>query len=252
MTDHTHVGESAELHALGLLEPREEAELERHVASCPECLRRVGEAEEAAALLVTPLPRIEPSAALHERLQSAIAASASGVSAPRSAARRSIEPAPLAARADRLASRLATERVRRGRLAMWGAGITALAAVLVIALTVSLVQVGRLQGALRGDDIALIQLVHSHFDHVTMSSTGVTPLGAKVMYAKDGSWIYVVADRPLNGLEVVATVGGKRRDFGKADVRDGLTTLFVRRAGKPSDVTLVYNRVPLATANLNY
>ncbi len=41
-----HIGENAELYALGSLGDLERAQVEAHVANCAECLRRVGEAEE--------------------------------------------------------------------------------------------------------------------------------------------------------------------------------------------------------------
>jgi hypothetical protein len=46
-----HVGELAELYALGALDERERAAVETHVADCPVCLRRVGQAEETLLVL---------------------------------------------------------------------------------------------------------------------------------------------------------------------------------------------------------
>lgn len=45
MTD-VHIGERAELYALGLLDLEESAEVDAHAAYCPQCLRQLGEAEE--------------------------------------------------------------------------------------------------------------------------------------------------------------------------------------------------------------
>ncbi|HEY2473913.1 MAG TPA: zf-HC2 domain-containing protein [Candidatus Cybelea sp.] len=46
-----HVGEAAEVYALGLLDDRERAEVEAHIAQCATCSRRVGEAEETLLAL---------------------------------------------------------------------------------------------------------------------------------------------------------------------------------------------------------
>ena len=43
MTD--HVGELAELCALGALEPRQRADVDAHAAGCERCTRALGEAE---------------------------------------------------------------------------------------------------------------------------------------------------------------------------------------------------------------
>lgn len=51
MESDVHVGEAAELYALGALDERERAGLEAHIAHCGECLRRVGEAEETLLAL---------------------------------------------------------------------------------------------------------------------------------------------------------------------------------------------------------
>ncbi|MGP6156015.1 MAG: RskA family anti-sigma factor [Vulcanimicrobiaceae bacterium] len=56
-----HIGELAELYALGALEPQERADIDAHAASCPRCARALGEAETAvAALDEVFVPRVEP------------------------------------------------------------------------------------------------------------------------------------------------------------------------------------------------
>src|SRR5271170_3638182 len=100
-----HVGENAELYALGLLDTEERIALERHIAGCATCLGRVGAAEGTASSLAAPLPRLEPSGALRERLLASAA-----------------EPVSMrgVARAGRMAARLARERAVRGRLSLFG------------------------------------------------------------------------------------------------------------------------------------
>ncbi len=46
-----HIGESAELYAAGALDAAERAAADAHAAACPQCLRRLGEAEETVLAL---------------------------------------------------------------------------------------------------------------------------------------------------------------------------------------------------------
>ena len=48
----SHVGEDAELYALGQLDEAQRESFERHVSSCAECARRVGEAESTVLRLI--------------------------------------------------------------------------------------------------------------------------------------------------------------------------------------------------------
>src|SRR5689334_5513937 len=57
-----HIGQNAELYALGSLDDVERLRVEAHVANCEDCLRRLGEAEETVLGLEretaeVPLPR---------------------------------------------------------------------------------------------------------------------------------------------------------------------------------------------------
>ncbi|HXP92207.1 MAG TPA: zf-HC2 domain-containing protein [Candidatus Binatia bacterium] len=54
-----HLGEDAELFALGVLDDGERARVEAHAAACAECSRRLGEAEAVVAELASSHPRAE-------------------------------------------------------------------------------------------------------------------------------------------------------------------------------------------------
>ena len=146
-----HLGEEAELYALGELTPEQSAELERHVATCGDCARRVGEAEEAVAGLIE------------------------------------------AQTAPDFSSRLA--RGRRPSIAPW---IGSIAAAFVLGLVPWLLTMSRpttVASVTTAPDVAAqTAMLHSHFLHVQIGSL------AKVIYARDGRWIYVLAapgDEPL-------------------------------------------------------
>ncbi len=232
-----HIGEDAELYALGMLDSARRAEVELHIVGCDACLERVGAAEATALSLAAPLPRVEPSPGLRARLLAS-----------------AVENAPPAggARAGRLAVRLARERVERGRLSLWGRLAAAAILVLAVGLGFSFYRNAQLNAALRDDDLAFVSVVHSHFEHVTLRPIGTAAPAAKVLYAKDGSWIYVLVDRARSKLRVEATVGGVRREFGTLAPHDGVATLFERHAGKPSFIVLVGPAGPVASALLQY
>lgn len=216
-----HIPDLAEAYALGLLDDSERAGIDAHVATCDACLRLIGQAEETVAALASALPSHRPSAALTGRLSASLAAPA-GRDRPRFA------PAHLRAFAP-----LAT------------------AAVLALALGGSLVQNGQLRGELAQEDHAREHVVHGHFLHVSMTPAHGQSLVAKVLYARDGSWIYVLADRPPNGTHVVAVIDGVERDLGML-TREGAVASLAADVAKPSAVSLREGARTLASADLRY
>lgn len=64
-----HIGEDAELYALGVLSPHERAAADAHIAGCDACAQRVGEAEDAILATITPAG---PSADLDARVNVAL------------------------------------------------------------------------------------------------------------------------------------------------------------------------------------
>ncbi len=142
-----HVGEAAELYALGLLSADEAAELNAHLASCAECVRAVGSAEETLLAL--------------ERQSRAISVSA--------------------ARASRNWARYA------------------IAAALVIGLLPSIplfVGLRHANEVALGRNAAAVAMIHSHFNHAEFTSVDTRTVmpAAKVVYARDHSWAYVIVD----------------------------------------------------------
>jgi anti-sigma-K factor RskA len=210
-----HIGDDAECYALGLLDAARRAEIDAHVASCDSCLRLIGGAEETAAALASVLPGAKPSVRL------------AGTFGP---GRR----------------RAPVERYG------WIAGL-AVAATFIVALGTSWNQTGVLRGALQADQLAVATLVHSHFLHVTMTAAPAAgPLAAKVVYARDGTWLYVLVDHPSGPIDVEAKIGGKSWSAGRATSNGGTATLFVRPPGRPESVELTQDGAPVASAKLVY
>ena len=223
-----HVGENAELYALGLLEARERAAIDAHVAGCSTCMRRVGEAEETAAILAQSLPRYAVSPRLAERLARAA-------------------NAPEQVRAGRPVVVHLPRRVHPA----WFAGMAAVAA--AIAITFSGYETFRERSSLQTEEVALATVARSHFFHQTLANAAPSDsLTAKVLYARDGAWFYVIVDEPPPALHVMETVGGVERDLGPPLTDGRVETLFVPNAGHPSQIELRSGSTPVASARLTY
>jgi anti-sigma factor RsiW len=216
-----HVADQVEPYALGTLDEAERAAVDAHIAGCDACLRLVGRAEETVASLTSTLPRLRPPAGLGARLMNS-AGVATGQGPARTSLLRFRAFAPLAT-----------------------------AAALALALGGTLVQNQSMRGELAQENGALTHVVHAHFLHVTMTPGRGEAVAAKVLFARDGSWIYVLADRPPPGVHVVATVAGVERDLGPLVSQDAVSSLFAD-VEKPSAVTLRDGARTIASALLAY
>jgi anti-sigma factor RsiW len=165
-----------------------------------------------------------------------------------------------AGEAEETAASLAALLPRREAVARVGAALQpsrwipqfAAAAGIVLVLGGALQQNLHLQSELASYESALPSVVHSHFNHVPlrMSPAG-SPLAAKVLYAKDGSWIYVVIDGANADIPVTEVVAGRERAAGIAHERNGVAALFVPAAQHPSSV-IVRSGGVTGTADLAY
>ena len=215
MTFDEHLGEYAELYALGVLDPEERQSVERHLAGCAACTREVGIAEETVvALDDATVPQVDPPAELGKR----IAASAS--------------PAP---------SNVVAFQRPAGLGRQW-----ALAA--SIALIVGLGSGVALDRGLGGsqattnDEPAWQTIAASHFLHASFQPAfpGATPrLVAKVLYARDGSWLYVIVDSGAAGYRVVGRSEKGALDLGALRLGKSTSTLFVRTPDRPRSLQIV-------------
>jgi anti-sigma-K factor RskA len=76
MNGHPTRPEDFDLYALGVLEGEEKAAIESHLPTCAECAKKLAEARGRITLLAFSAPRLEPSAAVRERLMRQVHASA--------------------------------------------------------------------------------------------------------------------------------------------------------------------------------
>jgi hypothetical protein len=103
------------------------------------------------------------------------------------------------------------------------------------------------------DGAVLATIAASHFEHVSFTArTAGAPI-AKAIYARDGTWVYVVIDSATCACRVVARSAGGERELGTPDVRGTTAALFARGGPRPSWLALedASDRV-MADATLAY
>jgi len=210
-----HLGEDAELYPLGILDDEAARNVELHVGWCSECAERVAQAQAVATSLAAALPQATPSPALERRLRE------SARTRPSAKLRGSLFPFALAA---------------AFALAFLGLGLQALV----------------LRERLQSDDVALVTMVHSHFNHVSMSPESANPVAAKILYARDGSWIYIIADKPGGVLHAIAHTASGAADLGALASTGETATLLVHPRDRIPSITLQRAGTDVASARLTY
>lgn len=188
-----HIGESAELYAAGALDEREQAEVEEHVTQCPECLRRLGEAEETILAL--------------ERVNAA-------------------RPLP---------SAVNVLPFRPRRVAAWWLAVAAAAAFILGFI---------LPHGVPRSNVATLAMIHSHFSHAQFSGAGPA---AKVVYARDRSWYYVVV-AASGRYEVYGIRNGTATDLGSTQPQGQTSELFTRIGTLFNSIELRENGTTIETA----
>jgi hypothetical protein len=177
-----HLDDDAELYPLGVLDDDAARRVERHIAGCKTCAERVADAQLMAATLASTLPPAAPSPALAQRLS----ASARGT-------------------------------IRSPRRQGWDLRALALAAALALALAGLGRQTVVMQQHDTSDALALATIAHSHFLHTPMAATLPQPFAAKVLYARDGSWLYLIADGAPGPLRAVARTAHGSLELGSLE-----------------------------------
>jgi hypothetical protein len=226
-----HIGELAELYALGVLEPQERADVDAHAAGCERCTRALGEAETAvAALDEVFVPRVEPP----ERLGSRIAASGDVV-------------VPLAPRGTWPRPRSVPGFLATAAALLWPRprpvlGFLATAAALLFAVGVGgglLAERSLEIGGAARDSAVLATIATSHFNHVSFTARDPAAPVTKVLYARDGGWFYVIVDSAACNCRVFGRSAAVQRDLGSPEVHGNTATLFVRDFRRPTSLELV-------------
>jgi hypothetical protein len=208
---HDYTLERCDAYALGTLDVEERTLVDEHLAACGMCSRAVGEAERVVSTMVEmTTPLVNPPSRLEERIER-------------------IGAAP---------TKLTLMRPGRS-LAPWAA----LAAAVILSLGITTGHLWQenhsLQTMAFRTDAVLATIATSHFKHVSLTprAQGVPP--AKVLYAPDRSWIYLVVDAVACNCRLEARYGDGFRNLGAPRSNDFTSTLFVKNTGRPTSVRLI-------------
>jgi anti-sigma factor RsiW len=213
-----HIGDDAELYALGALDADEAAAVEQHIDTCDECAARVAEAQATASSLAGALPAVTPSPELERRVRDSLRAS--------------------------------TRPALRLNPGIWGYAVAAVFALSFFGVGLQSLQ---LHQRLSNEDVALATIVHSHFVHVSMRPlSAAEPVVAKVLYARDGSWVYVLADRPGGTLHAFGYTAHGTSDLGALASNGRTASLLVRPRSPLRSIVLRRDGAQIAVATLKY
>lgn len=207
----THIDESAELYALGMLEGAESANVLAHARTCTQCAQLLERAQHVVAVLSEGIEQTDVRPGLRDRLLA-------------SAAGRSKE---------------------RARYGWFGGG---LAAGLAAAALVLLPGHFSTTSTRTNDDLALSTIVGSHFNHVSFVALRPGAPQAKALYAKHLEWIYIVVHKPPPGLEVAAADTSGMRSLGTLGITGENGTLFIRAPGRIKQIVLLADGIAVAQA----
>lgn len=212
-----HVGELAELYAIGSLDDSDRARVERHASSCAICAGRVADAEESVTRLAELQTMHEPPARLRTRLHSSLAAA--------------------------------------HKRHAWARTVpAAIAAALVLALIPTWVAVDRTRtvAVMRQDEAALAKIAAAPFAHAQFMSPHNRPMDAKVLYGMHGDWYYVVVMHPKPGMQVAYVHEGKMEMLGTVAMHGVSGTLYLPVNHKMEELALVSNGAVVGDAHLAY
>jgi hypothetical protein len=216
-----HIGDLAELYAVGTLGEFESADVERHAAECAACAARLHEAEATVATLAQAqaLPVREAPLALHSRVDRSL-------------------------------------RVRRPGTLTWHPLAAAVAAAIVLALIPAWVAVDRNTAlvAMRQDERALARLASAGtgIDHAQFMSPHNKPMNAKVLYGPQGDWYYIVVMHPRPGMQVAYVHDGHMEMLGRVAMHGDSGTLYLPVNHKMDELALLEGSTVVADAHLAY
>ncbi len=216
-----HIGDRAELYALGALDESESATIERHLIGCLSCAQLVGSAERDVALI----------ASMESRRKA---------------------PSELAARIDQILEVDRASTFSRAYRRPWALA-AALAAALVLGLLPSAYlwsQNRALHGAMLAQSAAMERLAGAHRSATFRAMQGSPP--AEVMYASDGSWYFVVVRGASRPLAVAGMHDGERTMLGSAIPRGNLATLYLPKSHRMDRLALMDGTRVIAEATLSW
>jgi hypothetical protein len=103
-----------------------------------------------------------------------------------------------------------------------------------------------------GQQVALSAMLAGHFSHAPFVANAPGAPDAKVVYAREGGWIYVIAAPGKNRLDIAIAHDGRRTIVASMPPNDAVRSSFVAVPGRPDAVELLDRGAVLASARLVY
>jgi anti-sigma factor RsiW len=212
MNGFEHLGELAELYALGALDARERDDVERHLARCAQCVRRLAEAERDVAVLAASQTQYAAPPTLESRL------------------RRAVRPHAFPA---------------------WAAAVAAAFVVGFAPATYFWQQNEAMHALMTADSAALSRIATAPHRAVAFSPMPGGS-NASVMYGPDGSWYVVVVAHVSKTLTVAWMHDGRQTVLGTAVPHGDLAMLYLPSSHRMDRLALMDGTAVVAEAQLAY
>ncbi len=212
-----HIGENAELFALGALDEDERMRVENHARFCVPCMKLLGNAERVVSDLENAMPQRDPPARLKERLLRSARARETG------------ELRPM--------------WFRRSLAALILMGI------LTAFMGLRLLQVDR---QLRKTETLVVALSNDEFGLISLRAGVSGRVLATAICEKHGNWIYLIIGKARPELALYGERNGRRELLGRAITQGEAATLFIERPGKFSALELTANGTVVAESKTHY
>jgi hypothetical protein len=209
-----HLGEAAELYAIGALDAAERKAIDRHVGQCADCTSLLREAEERVATLAQADVQHMPPAQLERRITA----------------------------------------ITRGGAARLRVSVAAIAAALAIGLLPSAYfwqQSQAMHAAMIADADAMNRLASMPHRSVAFSDMSGGS-AARVTYAPDGSWYVVLVRGASRALSVAWMHDGKRTMLGTATPHGEVAMLYLPKSHRMDQLALMDGDRVVAEAQLAY
>jgi hypothetical protein len=123
-----------------------------------------------------------------------------------------------------------------------------LAAGLVLPLLILLPVAFHARQSQEQTDVALSALVNSHFNHVAFTRQAADAPAAKLLYARNGQWLYVIVVQPRSDLGVLVRGPNGLRAAGTIPGNRAESALFIAQPGAVSEVLLTRGGSTVAQA----
>ncbi|MGH7661701.1 MAG: zf-HC2 domain-containing protein [Vulcanimicrobiaceae bacterium] len=121
------------------------------------------------------------------------------------------------------------------------------AGLLVAAFTLAFVNVG--SGS--NDDVrAQIAMTHAHFQHVQLAPVAAGAPAAKVIYAQDRSWLYVIVDDGRSGYRLLSAGPSGAHELAALVAHGGSSSVFIEHPPDSSTLELALGSSVVARGTL--